>query len=72
MMEQLQSLDKWHKTRTGNLVFGVAELAIAYGFISLAINYASFWQYALALIFAYGGIHNLVNIFRKPKNERKH
>ncbi len=32
-------------------VLAVVFLAIAYGFASLAINYGSYWQYALAIIF---------------------
>ena len=70
-MEQLQSLDKWHHTRKGNLVFGVAELLIAYGFASLAINTAHTWAYVLGILFAYGGVRNLINIFYKPKNGKR-
>lgn len=60
----MESLDKWHKTRTGHLAFGLAELALAYIFGSLAINSAHFWQYLLAVIFLIGGVQNLVRIFR--------
>ena len=48
---------------------GIIFLAIAYGFASLAINYASFWQYALALVFLIWGIKELkrgvVNLIHK-------
>jgi hypothetical protein len=71
-METLQQVDRWHQTRKGYLVFGVIELLIAYGFASLAINYAGIWQYALGIVFIYGGVRNLVRIFRSPKHERKH
>jgi hypothetical protein len=59
----LLTIDKWHKTRTGHLTFGLAELALAYGFASWAIDSGSLWQYALAVIFLAGGLKNLVNIF---------
>jgi hypothetical protein len=66
----LQAVDKWHHTRSGHLIFGLAELGLAYLFISLAINSGSLWQYALAIIFFAGSIQNLVRIFKTAKNER--
>jgi hypothetical protein len=65
-MTTVQSLDKWHKTRQGHLVFGLVELVVAYGFASWAIDTGSLWQYALAIILAFGGIRNLVYIFFHP------
>ena len=70
-MEQMQSLDKWHKTRIGHLIFGAAELLIAYGFVSWAINTAHTWTYILAIAFGYGGVRNLVNIFRKTDHGKR-
>ena len=70
-MEQLQSLDRWHQTRKGNLAFGVVELLIAYGFASWAINTAHTWCYALGIIFLVGGIHDLARIFRRPKDGKR-
>jgi hypothetical protein len=58
----LKAIDKWHKTRTGHLTFGVAELAMAYGFASWAIDTGSLWQYALAVILLVGGVANLFRI----------
>lgn len=60
----MERVNQWHKTRTGYLVFGLAELTLAYIFGSLAINSAHFWQYLLAVVFLIGGLKNLVNIFR--------
>jgi hypothetical protein len=68
----LQAIDKWHKTRTGHLTFGFAELGLSYIFISLAIDSASLWEYAAGIILLVGGIQNLVRIFRTSKHERKH
>lgn len=67
----LQAIDQWHQTRTGNLLFGLAELGLAYLFASLAINSASLWQYALAFILIFGSVRNFVRIFKQPKNEHK-
>jgi hypothetical protein len=66
----LQTIDKWHHTRTGHLIFGLAELGLAYAFVSLAINSGSLWQYGLAIILFVGSIQNVVKVFRVPKNER--
>jgi len=55
----LGKLDKWHHTGKGNLVFGLLELAIGYGFASWAINTGSLWQYVLAILFLFGGAKNL-------------
>ncbi len=67
----MEALDKWHKTRQGYLVFGLIELAIAYGFASWAIDTAHLWAYALGIIFFFGGVRNLIRIFRTPKNEHQ-
>ena len=64
----LKALDKWQRTRVGYLVFGLVELAMAYGFASWAIDTGSLWQYALAVILLIGGLQNLVRIFRHRKN----
>jgi len=58
-------LDKWHKTRTGLLVFGLAELAIAYGFLSLSIDRGNLFWYLLTLIFLVGALQNLFKLIGK-------
>ena len=58
----LNRLDKWHKTRAGLLVFGLVELAIAYGFVSLAIDRGNLWWYLLTLIFLVGALQNLIKL----------
>jgi len=67
----LESIDKWHKTKVGHLVFGLAELGLAYLFASLAINSGSLWQYALAFILLFGAIQNFIKIFRLLKHESR-
>jgi hypothetical protein len=56
----LNQLDKWHKSRGGYLFFALAELVIAYWFISLAIDKGSLLFYLLALIFFVGFLQNLI------------
>jgi hypothetical protein len=67
----METIDKWHHTKQGNFTFGLAELLIAYGFASWAIDSGQLWQYALAVIFFYGGVRNLVQIFRTNHNGHK-
>ena len=43
-------------------IFGVVELAIAYGFVSLAIDRGNFLWYLLALIFLVGALQNLFKL----------
>jgi len=54
----IEKFDKWHKTRPGLLIFGVLELAIAYGFASLSIDRGNIVWYLLTLIFLVGGLQN--------------
>jgi hypothetical protein len=61
----LRELKTWHETKTGLLVFGLAELLIAYIFASLAIDSGSLWFYLLTLIFAVGAAQNLFKLVVK-------
>lgn len=61
----LKQLDAWHKTKSGLLVFAVLELALAYGFISLAIDRGNPCYYLLTLVFLVGGLQNLVKLIGK-------
>ncbi|MDL2363559.1 MAG: hypothetical protein QFB86_04235 [Patescibacteria group bacterium] len=54
-----QKLKKVHETLPGYAFFGLLELAISYGFISLAIDKGSGWWYLFTLIFLYGALENL-------------
>ena len=60
----LKQLDAWHKTKLGFLVFAVLELAICYGFASLAIDRGNLWWYLLALIFLFGFLQNAFQFIR--------
>lgn len=58
----LNKLDKFHKTRTGYAVFALIELALAYVFISWAIDSGNWLDYLLALVFTVGFLQNLVKL----------
>ena len=58
----LERFDKWHKSKLGYLVAGLVELAIAYGFASLAIDRGSLIWYLLTLIFLVGALQNFVKL----------
>lgn len=61
----MRSLHKWHQTKLGLLVFGLVELALAYGFASLAIDRGNFLWYLLALIFLVGALQNIFKLIGK-------
>ena len=66
----MQAINKWHKTKPGHFVFGLAELAIAYGFASWAIDNGSLLLYALTIIFLVGGIRNWARIFKANDKQK--
>jgi type IV secretory pathway TrbL component len=61
----LDRLDKFHKTRTGYGLFALVELALAYLFMSWAINDGNWLDYLLAIIFLVGFLQNLVKLIAK-------
>lgn len=61
----IKALDKWHQTKLGLLVFALVELAIAYGFASLAIDRGNPLWYLLTLIFLFGALQNLFKLTGK-------
>ncbi len=69
----MKSLHKWHQTKVGLLFFGLVELAVAYGFASLAIDRGGPWWYLLTLIFLVGALQNifkLIGAFIRGKPKR--
>lgn len=64
----MKSLHKWHQTKLGLLFFGIVELAVAYGWVSLAIDRGNFLYYLLALIFLVGALQNLLKLIGKLIN----
>ena len=61
-MNVVAKLDKFHKAKPGYLVFGLVELAITYGFASLAIDRGNLWWYLLTIIFLIGTLQNFVQL----------
>jgi hypothetical protein len=61
----IRTLHRWHQAKLGLLIFGLIELAIAYGFASLAIDRGNFLWYLLALIFLVGALQNLFKLIGK-------
>jgi hypothetical protein len=58
----LKTIDRFHRTVSGHLVFGLAELAAAYGLASLSIDRGNLWWYLLTLIFLVGALQNFVKL----------
>jgi len=50
----------FHKTRQGELVFGLVEFCLACIFASFALNSGSLWEWALALVLLIGTGQNFV------------
>ncbi len=66
----INQLDRWHKTKLGLLAFGLVELAIAYGFMSLSIDRGNFLWYLLTLIFLAGSLQNLFKLASKLTHDK--
>lgn len=67
----LKKFDTWHKTKPGLLLFGLIELAIAYGFASLAIDRGNLWWYLLTLVFLVGALQNFTKLIGAMVNGRR-
>jgi hypothetical protein len=67
----IKQLDKWHRTRAGLSVFAVAELVIAYGFGSLAIDRGNLWWYLLTLVFLFGSLQNFFRLIGTYSHGRR-
>jgi hypothetical protein len=61
----IRSLDKWHRTKIGLLIFALVELGLMYGFASLSIDRGNLWYYLLTVIFLIGGVMNLSKLIWK-------
>jgi hypothetical protein len=61
-------LQRWHKTRSGLVGFGLVELLLAYVFASFAINNGNLWFYLAALILIIGALHNFFKLLGRLIN----
>jgi hypothetical protein len=69
----LSKLDEFHNTRVGYLVFGLVELAMAYGFIDWALDTGSVWWWIAAAFLLIGVLQNFgrfVLTFRTRKAQK--
>lgn len=67
----MKRFHEYHRTKLGMLIFVLVELAIAYGFASLAIDRGNLWWYLLALIFLVGALQNLFKLIGEFLNGHK-
>jgi hypothetical protein len=61
-MKFFEPLDKWHQTKPGLLVFGLAELALGYAFVSWAIDSGSLLDWFLTFVLVIGGLQNFIRL----------
>jgi len=66
-----KQLDNWHQTKPGLLIFALTELAISYGFASLAIDRGNPVWYLLTLIFLAGFLQNLLKLIGRAFHGRR-
>jgi hypothetical protein len=55
----LQAIDKFHKTRTGYLVFGLVELVLAAVVANAAFDSGNLWQWAVVFVGLFGFLQNI-------------
>ena len=70
MNKTIENIDKFHQTRKGSIIFGLIELALAYGVVSRAIHTGSIWQYVVFAVLFVGGANNLIKAFVHNNNEK--
>ena len=63
----IESIDKFHKTRLGYLVFGLVELGLALLALNWAIDSGSLWVWTLAFITLFGFLQNFVRMLGNIK-----
>lgn len=64
-MDALHRLDKFHKTMVGYLVFGLAELVLAYVFALWAIDNGNVWLYLITVVFFASAVQDAVKLLGK-------
>lgn len=64
MANTVQKIDQFHDSRKGRFTFAAAELLVAFGFASAAVDSGEIWQHVLAAIFFVGGARNLFNAWQ--------
>jgi hypothetical protein len=73
MSSTVASIDKFHNTPKGKLIFGAVEWIVSYMIISRAIDTGSLWEWTLGILLFIGGLTNLVRtLFYRAKKDAKH
>jgi heme/copper-type cytochrome/quinol oxidase subunit 4 len=62
-----QSIDKFHKTRLGYIVFGLVELGLTLLVLNWALDTGSLWIWALTFILLFGFVQNFVHVMTVHK-----
>ena len=57
-------LHRWHQTRAGLLIFGLAELALSSALTLHAFDTGSLWEYLIAAILLVGFLQNGARFIR--------
>jgi hypothetical protein len=61
-MKLLDKTKAWHQSKTGLMAFGLAELALAYAFVSWAIDSGRLLAWFLSVILTGGALQNFVKL----------
>lgn len=61
------TIDTFHKSRFGYLVFGLVELGLTLVALNWALDNGSLWLWALAFILLFGFLQNFVHIMTVHK-----
>jgi hypothetical protein len=61
----VKTVDTFHKTSPGFLVFGLVELIVSYALASISIDRGGFWWYVLTVLFLIGALHNFLKLAKK-------
>ncbi len=64
-MSIVEQLNTWHQTKAGLLAFGLVELALAYLFVSWAIDSGSLIDWFLGIVLLAGVVQNFVRLIVK-------
>jgi hypothetical protein len=64
-MSLVTAAHNWHQTKQGLLVFGLAELALGYVFVSWAIDSGSLIDWFLTIVLVVGALQNFYQLTKK-------
>lgn len=57
-----RTIDTFHKTRFGYILFAVVELGLALAALNWAIDNGSLWVWLLAFVLLFGFLQNFIHI----------